>query len=102
MNFDQQKTTSITNTTPVGTNGKPIPQQVNDQTENFTGGGGGTNGVLGVTQGVPGAATSGATELHEDLDAGQQRVRPGLQRRAEGAREPSTASRSRSCSTARW
>jgi flagellar M-ring protein FliF len=60
MNFDQQKTTSITNTTPVGTNGKPIPQQVNDTSENFTGGSGGTNGVLGVTQGVPGAATSGA------------------------------------------
>jgi flagellar M-ring protein FliF len=60
MNFDEQKTTSITNTTPVGTNGKPIPQQESTSNENFTGGNGGTNGVLGVTQGVPAAATNGA------------------------------------------
>jgi flagellar M-ring protein FliF len=60
MNFDEQKTTSITNTNPVGTNGKPIPQQISNSSENFTGGNGGTNGVLGVTQGVPGASTNGA------------------------------------------
>ena len=59
LNFDEQKTTSITNTAPQGTGGKPLPQQQSTQAEKFTGGGGGTNGVLGVTQGVPGAAGSG-------------------------------------------
>jgi flagellar M-ring protein FliF len=59
LNFDDKKTTSITNTAPDGTNGKPLPQQQSTASEKFTGGGGGSNGVLGVTQGVPGAATSG-------------------------------------------
>ena len=60
LNFDQQKTTSITNTAPAGTDGKPLPQQQNTSDEKFNGGGAaGTNGVLGVTQGVPAAATGG-------------------------------------------
>ena len=59
LNFDQQQTTSLTNTAPAGSGGKPLPQQQSTNSEKFTGGGGGTNGVLGVTQGVPGAATSG-------------------------------------------
>jgi flagellar M-ring protein FliF len=68
LNFDQQKTTSITNTAPAGTNGKPLPQQQSNKSEKFTGGGGGTNGVLGVTQGVPGAANSG-TQNYTKTDA---------------------------------
>ena len=60
MNFDQQNTTSITNTAPAGTGGKPLPSQQSTSDEKFNGGSGGTNGVLGVTQGVPGASTSGA------------------------------------------
>ena len=59
LNFDQQQQTSITNTAPQGTGGKPLPQQQSTQSEQFTGGGGGSNGVLGVTQGVPGAAGGG-------------------------------------------
>lgn len=59
LNFDQQQTTSLTNTAPAGTGGKPLPQQQSNNSEKFTGGAGGTNGVLGVTAGVPGAANSG-------------------------------------------
>src|SRR5579862_3003343 len=51
MNFDQTKTTSLTNTAPAGTNGKPLPAQQNQTSENFKGPGSAVpNGVLGVTQ----------------------------------------------------
>jgi flagellar M-ring protein FliF len=55
LNFDAQQTTSITNTAPQGTNGKPLPQQQSTSNESYNGAGAGTAGVLGVTQGVPAA-----------------------------------------------
>ena len=65
LNFDQKKTTSLTNTPPAGTGGKPIPQQQSTSSEKWNGGGsGGPNGVLGVTQGVPGAATGGSGQTY--------------------------------------
>ena len=65
LNFDQQETTSVTNKTPAGSGGKPIPQQVSTSNEKFTGpGAGGANGVLGVTQGVPGAAGGGSAQSY--------------------------------------
>jgi flagellar M-ring protein FliF len=65
MNFDQKKTTSVTNTAPSGTNGKPLPSQQNETSENFKGpASGGTNGVLGVTQPAPGAATGNGNETY--------------------------------------
>ena len=85
LNFDQQKQTSITNTAPQGTDGKPLPQQQSTQTEKFTGGGGGSNGVLGVTQGVPGAAGGGTQNVLQDHQPGEQRARPGVDGRAAGA-----------------
>ena len=54
LNFDQQKTTSITNKVPAGST-TPLPEQQSTTAEKLTQpAGGGTNGVLGVTQGVPG------------------------------------------------
>ena len=62
MNFDQQKTTSVTNSAP---SGKPMPAQQNTSTENFKGpASSGTNGVLGVTQGVPGAGAGSGGETY--------------------------------------
>jgi flagellar M-ring protein FliF len=57
LNFDQQKSTSITNKAPAGSGGTPLPEQQSTESETFTGpAGGGPNGVLGVTQGAPGTA----------------------------------------------
>ena len=65
MNFDQQKTTSLTNSAPAGTNGKPLPSQQNQTSENFKGpASGGTNGVLGVTQSTPGVASGSGNETY--------------------------------------
>ena len=65
LNFDQQKTTSLTNSAPAGTAGKPLPQQQNTSDEKFTGGGSAVpNGVLGVTQPAPGAAGGSGGEVY--------------------------------------
>jgi len=55
MNFDQQKTTSVTSSAP---GGKPIPAQQNTSTENFKGPSSAAAGVLGVN-GTPAGAASG-------------------------------------------
>jgi flagellar M-ring protein FliF len=61
LNFDQQKSTSITNRLPAGS-GTPIPSQQSTSSEKLTQPAtGGVNGVLGVTQGAPGAAGGNGT-----------------------------------------
>ena len=65
MNFDQKKTTSVSNSAPSGTGGKPLPSQQNQTSENFKGPGSAVpNGVLGVTQPAAGAATGNGSETY--------------------------------------
>ena len=57
LNFDKQKSTSVKNTNPAGTNGQPIPEQQSTLDERYNAAAnGGPNGIAGVTQGLPGAA----------------------------------------------
>ena len=93
LNFDQQKSTSITNKAPAGSGGTPIPEQQSTSDEKFTGpAAGGVNGVAGVTQGVPGRQRrEREPDLFEDHEPGEQRDRQGPDRRAAGARQDQPA-----------
>ncbi len=68
-----------------GTNGKPLPQQQSTTGEKFNGGGGGTNGVLGVTQGVPGAATGGDSTYSKTSNQANNALDQVCEGRAAGA-----------------
>jgi flagellar M-ring protein FliF len=66
MNFDQQSTTSVTNSAPAGTGGKPLPAQQSTTNEKFSGpASAAPAGVLG-TNGVAGASTGGGNESYSN------------------------------------
>jgi flagellar M-ring protein FliF len=64
MNFDQQQTTSVTNSAPAGSAGKPLPQQSSTDTETFKGpaSGAAAAGVLGVNGTPAGAGGASGNE----------------------------------------
>ena len=87
MNFDQQKTTSVTSSAP---GGKPIPAQQNTSTENFKGPSSAAAGVLGVN-GTPAGAGLRQRGVLEDDEPEHQRAEPGRDRGPTGAREDQPA-----------